>query len=147
MVVSDRFRSTKRQAYARLSSPTPSLGILLGYPKRPIPSSAPSRRPTHFPHQGAGQLRLAVLGAGNYASRQLIPAFAKAGAELHSLVAPPASTRACGPALPFQQAAQISKHPWLTITTVVIATRHDSHASCNKLWRPVSMSSSRSPYA
>ena len=78
-------------AYELLSSPETSLGILLQYPgtadphKRTIdlsPEAADSRvlRP--------GQPSLSVIGAGNYASRMLIPAFAKAGARFHPLPPP-----------------------------------------------------------
>ena len=62
----------------------------------------------------------------------MIPAFAKAGAELHSLVAPSGVNPVhVGRRFRFQQASTdleaILADP--TITTVVIATRHDSHAS------------------
>ena len=79
-------------AYELLSSPAPSLGILLQYPgtadpqKRSIAlsleSTASDSRSPLF-----GQPQLGVIGAGTYASRMLIPAFAKAGANFHTLVA------------------------------------------------------------
>ena len=72
-LVSDRFAIDQAaEAYARLSSPTPSLGILLGYPQTADPKqrTIPLAPPTSPPHQGAGTTPvLAVLGAGNYASR------------------------------------------------------------------------------
>ena len=72
-----------------------------------------------------------MIGAGNYASRILIPAFAKAGARFHTLVA----SGGIGPAhvgrkYGFRHAST-DFSPLLadpSCNTVVIATRHDSHA-------------------
>jgi len=120
-------------AYELLSSPQSSLGILLTYtglvdhqqrtialPVEPAASSRP------------GQPLLGVIGAGNYASRMLIPAFAKAGAQFHTL----AASSGVGPVhvgskFGFRQAS--TDVPALladpSCNTVVIATRHDSHAA------------------
>jgi len=74
---------------------------------------------------------LGVIGAGNYASRILIPAFAKAGARFHTL----AASSGIGPVhvgrkFSFTQAstdvAALLADP--SFNTVVVATRHDSHA-------------------
>ena len=123
-------------AYELLSSPEPSLGILLQYPgtadphQRTIalpaePAAAGSRAPR------PGQPLLGVIGAGNYASRMLIPAFAKAGARFHTL----AASSGIGPVhvgrkFGFRLAS--TDVPALladsSCNTLVIATRHDSHA-------------------
>ena len=75
---------------------------------------------------------LVVIGAGNYASRILIPAFDKAGASFHSL----AASSGIGPVhfgskFGFRQAStdvsSLLADP--NCNTVVIATRHESHAS------------------
>ena len=75
---------------------------------------------------------IGVVGAGNYASRTLIPAFARAGARFHTL----AASSGIGPVhvgrkFGFQKAStdvpSLLSDP--TCNTVVIATRHDSHAS------------------
>ena len=72
-----------------------------------------------------------MIGAGNYASRILIPAFAKAGARFHTL----AASSGIGPVhvgrkFGFRKAS--TDVPALladpSCNTVVIATRHDSHA-------------------
>jgi predicted dehydrogenase/threonine dehydrogenase-like Zn-dependent dehydrogenase len=124
-------------AYELLSSPEPSLGILLQYsgdadpqqrtitlPAEPSVAAAATVRP--------GQPLLGVIGAGNYASRMLIPAFAKSGASFHTL----AASSGIGPVhvgrkFGFRQAS--TDIPALladpSCNTVVIATRHDSHAS------------------
>ena len=72
-----------------------------------------------------------MIGAGNYASRVLIPAFARAGARFHTLVA----SSGIGPVyvgrkFGFHRASTDVPHLCdSTRNTVVIATRHDSHAS------------------
>jgi predicted dehydrogenase/threonine dehydrogenase-like Zn-dependent dehydrogenase len=137
-LISHRFAIEQAAAaYELISSPEPSLGILLQYPgtadpeQRTIalfaePAAAGSRalRP--------GQPLLGVIGAGNYSSRMLIPAFAKAGARFHTL----AASSGIGPVhagrkFGFRQAS--TDVPALladpSCNTLVIATRHDSHAS------------------
>ena len=123
-------------AYELLSSPEPSLGILLQYPgtadpqQRTIALYAESASDSRAPR--SGQPLLGVIGAGNYASRMLIPAFAKAGARFHTL----AASSGIGPVhvgrkFGFRQAS--TDVPALladpSCNTVVIATRHDSHAA------------------
>ena len=120
-------------AYELLTSPESSLGILLTY----TGTADPQQRTIALPAEPAALLRpdqplLGVIGAGNYASRMLIPAFAKAGAQFHTLVA----SSGLGPVhvgrkFGFRQAstdvAALLADP--SCNTVVIATRHDSHAS------------------
>lgn len=75
---------------------------------------------------------LAVVGAGNYASRVLIPAFKEAGAQLHTVVtsgglsATITGSRA-GFAAASTDMADVLADP--AINAVAIATRHDSHAA------------------
>ena len=73
---------------------------------------------------------LGVIGAGNYACRILIPAFAKVGARFHTI----ASSSGIGPAhvgriFGFRHASTDSQSLLAdnTCNTVVSATRHDSH--------------------
>ena len=124
-------------AYELLSSSEPSLGILLQYPG----AADPQQRMVPLPAEPAaagsralrpGQPLLGVIGAGNYASRMLIPAFAKAGARFHTLSA----SSGIGPVhvgrkFGFRQAS--TDVPAVLVdpscNTVVIATRHDSHAA------------------
>ena len=120
-------------AYELLSSREASLGILLTYPG----TADPQQRTIALPAEPAAALRpgqplLGVIGAGNYASRMLIPAFAKAGAQFHTLVA----SSGLGPVhvgrkYGFHQASTdvtaLLADP--SCNTMVIATRHDSHAS------------------
>ncbi|MEO5973497.1 MAG: bi-domain-containing oxidoreductase, partial [Sphingomicrobium sp.] len=78
-----------------------------------------------------GKPRLGFIGAGNYASRVLIPTFRKAGAELHSLAsAGGTSSVVHGQRAGFRTAtsdsAALIADP--AIDTIVIATRPNTHA-------------------
>lgn len=125
-LVSHRFAFDEAaDAYALLTSGAPSLGILLDYPE---PAAAPERsiRIGDAPRPGS----VAVAGAGNYASRVLIPAFKAAGAEISLLVSngAPAAARAAkrfGIAEVSTDKARLRDEG---IGTIVVATRHDSHA-------------------
>ncbi len=119
------------EAYALLSSPEPSLGILLRYPETADPEQRVIQLPAAAESVAPSQPLLSVIGAGNYASRVLIPAFAKAGARFNTL----AASSGIGPVhvgrkFGFRQAS--TDIPALLAdpiaNSVVIATRHDSHA-------------------
>ena len=123
-------------AYELLGSTQPSLGILLQYPGTADPHQRTIVLPTKTAATGSrlrpGQPLLGVIGAGNYASRMLIPAFAKAGASFHTLAASSGiSPVHVGRKFGFRQASTdvpaLLANP--SCNTVVIATRHDSHAS------------------
>jgi predicted dehydrogenase/threonine dehydrogenase-like Zn-dependent dehydrogenase len=133
-LISHRFHIDQAaRAYELLSSPQSSLGILLTYPGTadhqqrtialPVEPAAPSR---------PGQPLLGVIGAGNYSSRMLIPAFAKAGAKFHTIAASSGvGSVHVGRKFGFRQAS--TDVPALladpSCNAVVIATRHDSHAA------------------
>ncbi len=119
------------QAYELLSSPEPSLGILLRYPETADPEQRVVQLSATAVSVAPSKPMLSVIGAGNYASRMLIPAFSKAGAGFHTL----AASSGIGPVhvgrkFGFRQAS--TDVPALfadpTANSVVIATRHDSHA-------------------
>lgn len=126
-LVSHRFPFEQAaDAYALLTGGEPSLGILLDYA---APAEAPQRsvRIGAAPKDGA----IAVAGAGNYASRVLIPAFKAAGAEIALLVSngAPAAARVAkkfGIAEVSSDGGRLFAEPG--IGTIVVATRHDSHA-------------------
>ena len=131
-LISHRFHLEKASdAYELRSSPESSLGILLNYPE----TADPEQRLIHLPavakSLSPSHALLSVIGAGNYASRILIPAFANAGARFHAL----AASSGLGPChvgrkFGFRQAS--TDIPALlddpSANSVVIATRHDSHA-------------------
>ncbi len=122
-------------AYDLISSKQPSLGILL----QTKTNDAVTLRQTtvRFPQSEpatstpAPRVTLGVIGSGGFASKVLLPAFRQAGAVLHSVasrggVSAAHAARKFG----FQQAttdlSQVLNND--DINTIVIATRHDSHA-------------------
>jgi predicted dehydrogenase/threonine dehydrogenase-like Zn-dependent dehydrogenase len=121
------------RAYELLANRAESyLGILLLYPNE-AGSSAPTRT-VSLPTQSqplAGAVRLGVIGAGNYAGRVLIPAFAGSGAQLQAIASGGGVSAAhFGRKYGFTRATTDSGAliAATDIDAVVIATRHDSHA-------------------
>lgn len=138
-LISHRFSITDAsKAYEIVGSSDPSLGVLLDYPQPADISddevqkrsfALPSIQPSH--RDGPLGLSVGFIGSGNYAGSVLIPAFKKAGARLTSIAS---ATGVSG----FHAGR---KHGFARTTTdpseliadqdigsVVIATRHDSHA-------------------
>lgn len=119
-------------AYDDLASGKAGLGILLTY-------GAPlaERLKQTMPLAGGGVQRadkpvLGVIGAGNYATRMLLPAFKAAGAQFNALAAttglnPVVHGDKAGFAEATTDIARVLADP--ATTAVVIATRHGSHAS------------------
>jgi predicted dehydrogenase/threonine dehydrogenase-like Zn-dependent dehydrogenase len=124
-------------AYSLISSREPSLGVLIDYPKPADVAESRVRRQTVRLHpsennSAGGPASVAFIGSGNYASQVLIPAFKKNGARLVSVVSRNGLTAAFA-ARKFQFDEATSDLDSVlansSINTVVIATRHDSHAS------------------
>ena len=118
-------------AYRLLTEDKGSLGILLEYN-----GAVSERMVRQVPLSGtfepeSGRAVFAFIGAGNYASRVLIPAFKKANAQLHTVVTQGGINGVIhGEKAGFAQASTDLKamlsNP--AINSVAIATRHDSHA-------------------
>lgn len=131
-LISHRFAiADGEKAMTLLTSGEPSLGILLKYPAAGTPEQV-TRRVSLQSTPVAGKGVVAFFGAGNYAGRVLIPAFRAAGAHLHTVVsAGGVSAVHFGRKFGFNEAATeidaVLQDP--EIDTVVIATRHDAHAS------------------
>jgi len=110
------------------------LGILLEYPGC---SEETLRRPVVALGSKEGSYRantpvVGFIGAGNYASRTLIPAFKEAGAALDTLVTSGGVSGVHhGNKAGFKTAATELDSLWKNdeINTVAIVTRHDAHAS------------------
>lgn len=120
-------------AYELLSGDTPSLGIMLEYPHGSDELALDRTVPVSGGATAASPDRpsVAFVGAGNYAGRVLIPAFKAGGATLRSITA----TSGVGPShyggkFGFERAGTDSAAAIgsADVNTVVIATRHDSHA-------------------
>jgi predicted dehydrogenase/threonine dehydrogenase-like Zn-dependent dehydrogenase len=133
-LISHRFPLERAEEAYKLIAGGPALGVLLEYPPREEKPDAVLRaqrvavstRPT------AGQRPvLGFVGAGNYATGVLIPAFARTGARLKT-VASMAGVSGLHAArkFGFEQASTdvdaLLADPELA--AVVVATRHDSHA-------------------
>jgi predicted dehydrogenase/threonine dehydrogenase-like Zn-dependent dehydrogenase len=111
----------------------PALGVLLEYPERS--AGTPAARTLRLAPAAAAGLKepaVAVLGAGNYAGRVLIPALAHSGARLLGIASQGGVTAArLGRKYGFRT---VTTDPGTLlsdphINTVVVATRHDTHAA------------------
>lgn len=122
-----------RKAYDQLAESDASLGVVLGYEEKSavIPQTARAivRRQSS---SAEGKVNLGLIGAGNFATRVLVPAFKRAGATLDTVSSAGGLSAAIAGA----------RHDFARVTTdadeilggnsidaVVIATRHDSHAA------------------
>lgn len=131
-LISARFDFTDAiSAYDELTSNGSALGILLDYKSTPSERLSRSIELVKTYESLPGTPALGFIGAGNYASRILIPAFKKAGGKLNTLVtANGINSVIHGEKAGFLNAStdvdSMLKDP--VITTVVIATQHSSHA-------------------
>jgi predicted dehydrogenase/threonine dehydrogenase-like Zn-dependent dehydrogenase len=121
------------RAYDVVAGSAPSLGIVLRYPERSELTSTPQRSMVlRSDEPPAGQGIVGWIGSGNFASRVLIPAFAKAGATLHTLASSGGvSAAVVGKREGFRRATT-DPDTLLgneLIDTIVVTTRHDTHAS------------------
>lgn len=119
------------KAYEALTADKSGLGILLQYTSPAAARSVSSVTLTSGARFDAQRPVLGFVGAGNYASRMLIPAFKEAGAQFHTIVTAGGINGVIhGEKAGFAEAstdvaAMLSNS---TINTVAIVTRHDTHA-------------------
>lgn len=145
-LVSRRFAlADAAAAYDAVASGEPALGIVLEYPDATSAGSAATKklRTVSFERGATSTPRdrtvesdgdtvaLGVIGAGNYASRVLIPSIGRKGVRLHTLVSGGGLSathhgRKHGFAHASNDSAAVLQNPEIDI--VVVATRHDSHA-------------------
>ena len=121
------------KAYDVVSGSEPSLGIVLRYSERSEMKTAPQRSVILRADEPApGKGLIGWIGSGNFASRVLIPAFAKAGATLHTLASSGGvSAAVVGKREGFRRATTDADTLLGSelIDTIVVTTRHDTHAS------------------
>ena len=123
-----------QRAYEALLEDRKALGILLQYPPRAGDEPALVARTIELrsaPPAGSGKPGCGFIGAGNYASRILLPAFVAAGARLRTVVTSGSVQGAhAGRKFGFEQVSTDVDALLADGETrvVVIATRHDSHA-------------------
>lgn len=124
------------EGYALLGGETPHLGIVIDYPEAQAGALPASRSVALGPAPAVapaptGSPAVAFIGAGNHAGRVLMPAFRATGATLQWAVA----TSGVGPVhygrkFGFRHAGTDTDAALgdEAVNTVVVATRHDSHA-------------------
>jgi predicted dehydrogenase/threonine dehydrogenase-like Zn-dependent dehydrogenase len=130
-LISHRYPITQaEQAYDLLTGAAPSLGVLLEYPAGEAARDARTvvLRPRSV--TAPGRVVASFIGAGNYATRSLLPAFKAAGVRLR-MVATSSGVNGwhAGRKFGFEEAttdvARALADP--ETAAVVIATRHDTH--------------------
>ncbi|WP_187972496.1 bi-domain-containing oxidoreductase [Aquibium microcysteis] len=138
-LISHRFAlDDAAEAYDLVTGGVPSLGILLDYPAAGgVPDAELTRRTVVLPGTAGiatvpGKAGIGFVGSGNYATGVLIPAFRTAGARLVCVASSAGVTglhagRKFGFEKTTTDAAVILDDP--AVDAVVVATRHDSHAS------------------
>lgn len=132
-LITHRFDFAKApEAYDILTSDKSALGILLKYKSSPESRSVQTVTLNHDVTFNPQQPVLGFVGAGNYASRILIPAFKAAGAQLHSITTSGGISGVIhGEKAGFAKATTDTQamidDP--DINTIAIVTRHNTHAS------------------
>jgi predicted dehydrogenase/D-arabinose 1-dehydrogenase-like Zn-dependent alcohol dehydrogenase len=133
-LITHRYEMTKAlEAYKLLDDPS-ALGIVLAYPEQAEAKLRTSRVSLTDPISisfDAAQPRVGFIGAGNYASRTLIPAFKEAGAVLDTLVTSGGVSGVHhGNKNAFLTASTEVADLWNNkeLNTIAIVTRHNAHA-------------------
>jgi predicted dehydrogenase len=121
-------------AYSVLTGSEPTLGIVLRY-LDPMSNKETDSRTVVLNEKeffaAAAKPVLGCIGAGNYGGRILIPALAKAGAELHTIVTTNGLNAVhYGKKFGFAKASTTITELFAQkeVNTLIIATRHDTHA-------------------
>ena len=134
-LISHRFAIDEAEkAYELISSSKPSTGILLKYPAIDIPmaNTVKLTKEVQYPvSKRANKVSVSFLGAGNYATAVLIPAFNEAGGILRIVASSSGvSGLHAGRKHGFEETTTDSEYLFQDPQTdvVVITTRHNSHA-------------------
>jgi predicted dehydrogenase/threonine dehydrogenase-like Zn-dependent dehydrogenase len=133
-LISHRFPiAAAAAAYVLVTGAEPSLGIVLEYPGSacaPVPRTLPLA-PRRDIAASPGDPVVSFVGSGNYATAVLIPAFKAVGARLHTVASSAGvSGLHAGRKFGFAQTTTDTQSVFAdpATDTVVITTRHDSHA-------------------
>jgi predicted dehydrogenase/threonine dehydrogenase-like Zn-dependent dehydrogenase len=134
-LISHRFMiDDSEKAYELMFSSDASLGILLKYPEPTLPLASTIKLQEKIDQPstiGVGEVSVSFLGAGNYATAVLIPAFKKAEAKLRLVASSNGvSGLHAGRKFCFEETTTDSEQLFLDDQTnaVVIASRHNSHS-------------------
>jgi predicted dehydrogenase/threonine dehydrogenase-like Zn-dependent dehydrogenase len=127
------------EAYALFKADERYVGILLDYSvrdtehlRRQTLKVVPTKNRPHADHQaGAGTEKIVVIGAGGYSTKVLLPALQRVGARIAAIasdggVSAEHAARKFGIVTATTDPEAILSDP--SVSAVVIATRHDSHA-------------------
>jgi len=120
------------ELYAKIGENKAALGQILKYPDAPnLARTVSSASAASSSRAAAGQVVVGAIGAGNYAKLMLLPAFKKTNAVLHTIAsAGGVSAQHAGNKFGFRHTTTdtdaLIQNP--EINTVVITTRHNSHA-------------------
>ena len=134
-LISHRFDiNNYKPAYELVSGNEPSLGVVLKYPSdEQKPESELRNKSVAYANEssGEGKAVIGVIGAGNYATSVLIPAFKETGAILKS-VSSSGGISGTHAAKKFGFQESTTDTPALLsnpeINAVIITTQHDTHA-------------------
>lgn len=131
--------SEAKKAYDIILGSEPSMGILLSYPGIEINNNSKKislfniGKQQKLTKKSSNQkIRLSFLGAGNYATSTLIPAFKNTGAGFQTIVSNSGVSSAhVGRKYGFLETTTDSNSLFNDVNTdgIVITTRHDSHAN------------------
>lgn len=119
------------KAYDLLTADKSALGITLTYNSEPESRKITTVKLSEQNEINPSKPVVGFIGAGNYASRMLIPAFKKAGAQLHTIsTSGGVSGVIHGDKAGFSEATTDTLGMFASpdINTVAIVTRHNSHA-------------------
>lgn len=131
-LITHRFAFTDApEAYDLISSPAPSLGIVLAYGQTKNETSSTDARTVRLVQSTASmQPVIGVIGAGNFATRTLLPILKKSQVHLKGIASSGASSALAGRKFGFEFATSdvdtIIEDP--QIDAVCVLTRHNSHA-------------------
>ena len=125
------------QAYEVVGGSEPSLGIVLEYPNPRTSGRDPTKQTVQFPKatndivRANGGASISFIGAGNYATAVLIKAFKESGARLRSIASSAGVSGVhAGRKFGFEETTTDTESLFADSqsNSVVITTRHDSHA-------------------
>src|SRR5690242_10844857 len=133
-LISHRFAFDRvHGAYDVVAGGEPSLGVVLSYPERRDSAPAPALRTiTHTsPSTALGATSVAIIGAGNFAVRTLLPALRDDGVRLHTIASGNGTSAAiAAQKFGFERVTTdldaVFDSP--DIDAVFVLTRHDTHA-------------------
>ena len=129
-LISHRFKLEDAPAAYELVSSGNPLGVLLQYPQEVVTQDSRTIALNSDPVTRAGKAVIGFIGAGNYASSVLVPAFANTSARLRTIASATGTSSVHvgnkhGFELATTDASELQADP--DITAVVITTRHNSH--------------------